>query len=192
MLTQNHFGTVDLRTAKPFIEKWHYSHVVPTGKNIFFGWWTNECLYAVADFGIGVNAFQASYLSKITGEPVTNSNLLELKRLCRIEPKDDHLPLTHFISLCHKDLKRMGYRYIVSFSDPAHNHSGGIYRASNYQSIGKTNPEVHTVDRNGVVRHRHYYYRYARQHNLTMEQARKELGLTPHKTVPKDRWFYKL
>ena len=40
-------------TAKPFIEKWHYSRSCPTGQNWFFGAFVNGELYAVADYGIG-------------------------------------------------------------------------------------------------------------------------------------------
>jgi len=80
--------------AAKFIERWHYSARCPTGKNIFFGWFIQggddlfgESLYAVADYGIGVNPHQASFLSVITGKDIENDILLELKRLCRIEPK---------------------------------------------------------------------------------------------------------
>lgn len=82
--------------AKPFIETWHYSKCCPTGKNIFFGWYINDyTLYAVADYGIGVNPYQAQSLSKLTGLNISSNKLLELKRLCRIEPKIDTLPLHH-------------------------------------------------------------------------------------------------
>jgi hypothetical protein len=49
---------IPLTIAKPFIEKWHYSQIAPTGKNVFFGWYITDftgtaILYAVADYGIG-------------------------------------------------------------------------------------------------------------------------------------------
>ena len=181
--------TIDI--ARPFIEKWHYSGCVPTGKNIFLGWYTRETLYAVANYGIGVNPYQASFLARETGYEVTKKNLLELKRLCRTEPIMEELPLTAFLSRCHKLLKR-DYSFIVSFSDPSHGHSGGIYRAANFTHLGVTNPEYHTVDKNGNIRHRRYYFRYARRKEITMEQAREELGLQRIKTMPKDRWFLAL
>jgi len=151
-----------------------------------------EGLYAVADYGIGVNPYQAAFLSKITNANVENSNLLELKRLCRVEPSISQLPLTAFLSRCHKILKRSGYVFIVSFSDPAQGHNGGIYKAANFTHIGVTNPERHTVDANGVIRHRRYYFRYARRKGISVEQARQELGLELVKTQPKDRWFLAL
>jgi len=182
--------------AAAFIEKWHYSARCPTGKNIFFGWFVpgdgdlfGETLYAVADYGIGVNPYQAKFLSNTTGHDVENGVLLELKRLCRIEPKNEGLPLTSFISKCHKKLKKEGYRFIVSFSDPTYGHDGGIYRAANFKNIGKTNAETHAVEEDGTVRHRRLYFRYARRNGVDVATARKELGLTLVKTAPKDRWL---
>ena len=192
-----------IQESRPFIERWHYSGCVPTGQNIFFGWISdgvdegkdyngllfNESMYAVADYGIGVNPYQAAFLSKQTGFMVENDKLLELKRLCRIEPKDRSLPLTAFISRCHKVLKKRGYKYIISFSDPMHGHDGGIYKAANFIHLGTTNPEYHTVDCEGNIRHRRYSFRYARRNNITVGQARIDLGLKRIKTAPKDRWF---
>jgi hypothetical protein len=185
------------KKASAFIQKWHYSCKCPTGKNIFFGWFsgcdifTRE-LYAVADYGIGVNPYQAQSLSKLSGYNVTNETLLELKRLCRIEPKNIEIQLTQFIAGCHKILKSNGFRFIVSFSDPAYNHNGGIYKAANFIHLGKTNPENHAIEQDGTVRHRRYYFRYARRKGITVAQARKELGLKLIKTLPKDRWFLPL
>ncbi len=178
--------------AKPFIEKWHYSGRCPTGKNIFFGWYIDETLYAVADYGIGVNPYQAQYLSRITGLDIHNNELLELKRLCRIEPKIDKMPLTMFLSQCHKLLAKDGYCYIVSFSDPNYGHSGGIYKAANFRNLGKTNPENHVVEKDGTIRHRRLYFRYSRRKNVSVSQAREDLGLTLVKTIPKDRWFIQI
>jgi hypothetical protein len=200
---------IPLGVAKPFIEEWHYSGKVPTGKNVFFGWYTDGTLYAVADYGIGVNSNQAAYLSRITQKPVKQSNLFELKRLCRVDPQNPAYPLTKFLSRCHKHLKREhGIRFIVSFSDPEHNQfllqkndvpyaSGGIYKAANFQYLGKTNPEWHVADQFGARRHRKYPYRYMERQRakgapITLDAARKALGLTRIRTAEKDRWFLDL
>lgn len=181
---------INYHVAKPFIEKYHYSERVPTGHNIFFGWFTDECdLYAVANYGHGVNPYQSAYLSRILGKEVRNDNCLELKRLCRREPVLEDTYLSSFVSKCHKALKLRGIRHIVSFSDPTHGHSGGIYRASNFDNLGKTNPEFHLIDKEGNIRHRRYAYRYAKRNNVSTQEARKILGLTRIKTNPKTRWY---
>jgi len=183
---------IEESVAGPFIEKWHYSGRVPTGKNIYFGWYGEAGLYAVADYGIGVNPYQAQYLSEATQYNVTNDSLLELKRLCRVEPKNDELPLTAFISRCHKLLKRTGIKHIVSFSDPEYGHDGGVYKAANFKNLGKTNEEYHLVDEDGELRHRRYAYRYAKRNNISTQEARKVLKLERRKTMAKDRWYIRI
>jgi hypothetical protein len=178
--------------AKPFIECWHYSKVVPTGHNIFFGWFFGDEMYAVADYGWGVNPYQASFLSRVTGEDVTMKQLVELKRLCRSEPALEKAYLTMFLSCCHKLLSEDGVAFIVSFSDPEHGHNGGIYKAANFQHLGTTGAEMHLIDKDGVKRHRRYAYRYARRNGIHVREAREALGVTPIKTQPKDRWFLKI
>jgi hypothetical protein len=180
---------LDISHARPFIEHWHYSGRVPTGQNFFWGWFFNGELYAVANYGIGVNPYQADFLARESGKAVTLGNLVELKRLCRIEPRNETLPLTAFISRCHKALRSMGYRFVVSFSDPEYAHTGGIYKASSFTHMGLTNPEVHLVDRDGNKRHRRLAFRYARRKGIEVPDARTRLGLSRQKTEPKDRWF---
>ena len=183
---------VDIGTAKEFIERWHYSGKAPTGKNIYFGWLFHGELYAVADYGIGVNPYQASFLSRKSGFQVTNDNLVELKRLCRVEPKIDSLPLTAFLSRCHKILASDGYRFVVSFSDPEEGHNGGIYKAANFLALGQTNAENHAIDSSGTKHHRRYDYRYAKRKGITMQEARDALGLKIYRSKPKDRWLLKI
>jgi len=206
------FRIIDLQTAKPFIETWHYSKKVPSGKNIFFGWFVGSELYAVANYGLGVNPAQERFLAQMTAKPVSKTNLLELKRLCRTEPRRG--PLTQFLALCHQTLRERGFRFVVAFSDPLFNpfrkkigntpyDSGGIYKAANFQYLGKTAPERHVIDRAGGLHHRRVAYRFMKRTNaqrevasrrklMTLPQARKVLGFTPIITMPKDRWFIDL
>jgi hypothetical protein len=178
--------------AKEFVEIWHYSGCFPKGSHITFGWsfFDSGYLYAIADFGNGVNPYQSTFLSRVTGKEVTNKNMVELKRLARVEPKCCNAPLSKFLSLCGKALKRRGIRFIVSFSDPAHGHSGGIYRASGFSHIGQTlNAERHDVTEDGVVVHRRRAYRHAKANGISLSQARDVLGVRPVETPKKDRWF---
>lgn len=185
--------SIDTTTAGPFIERWHYSGRVPTGKNLFYGWYdeTND-LYAVADYGIGVNPYQAAYLSRITGKNVQHQHLLELRRLCRREPKREDMPLTQFLAQCHKLLRQTGYKYVVSFSDPAYGHTGGLYKAANFEHLGVTASERHVMDSEGNVRHRRLAFRHARRNGCSIQESRDALGLRVIVTPPKDRWFIDL
>ena len=174
--------------ARPFIETWHYSRRATKGDHFYFGWLIDKKLYAVADYGIGVNQYQARSISSMSLLNVTSSNLIELKRLCRTCPKMD-INLTQFMGRCHKLLKKMGYVYVVTFSDPAHGHTGGLYRAANFDYLGKTVPEYHYIDEAGESRHRLYPARYSKRNGCTLKEAISILKLTKVRNVAKDRWL---
>jgi hypothetical protein len=211
------------------VELFHYSQKMPTGKNVFFGCFVDGAAepYAVAVYGIGASMGLHTSLAKLTFEPITRDNLYELKRLARREPRDDRIQLTQFLSKCHKILARdHGIKYVVSFSDPEHNRfkkqrdgvpyvSGGIYKAANFEYLGRGAAVWHVVDKNGVQHHRRVAYRYKERHNtkkfagwlkrngwsrkppyekwpagaMTMTEARAKLGFTPVATESKDRWL---
>jgi hypothetical protein len=85
----------------------------------------------------------------------------------------------------------------VSYSDPMHDHNGGIYRAANFQYLGKTARETHNINKDGEIIHRRVPYRYKNRKGYgdgveAMARARRELGLEKHTTPAKDRWFIAL
>jgi hypothetical protein len=220
--------------AKPFIERWHYSGVCPTGYNLFFGAFLEGELYAVAAYGMGANMDKGASIARATGLPVRYQNItpktlegksaagltigplncLELRRLCRQGAKKEaKIPLTRFLSLCHKRLKREGIAYVVSYSDPGElrtervgdrwqvvseqQNTGGIYRAANFKHLGATDPQAHTVrESDGIIFHRRTAYREMKRWNAkhpdqpkALDAVRKERGLVPIVTPPKERWF---
>jgi hypothetical protein len=184
---------LDTDTARAFVELWHYSGVLPTGRNVCFGWFLDGQLYAVACYGHGINHGQPQYLAKVTGKDVTSGNLIELRRLCRVEPPRDDAPLTRFLAICHRILRRdHGIRFVVSFSDPAHGHNGGIYKASNFEHLGKTDGERHVIDGKGRLRSRRMVRHHAKRSGTTQAEARARLGLKVQRTVKRDRWFIDL
>jgi hypothetical protein len=160
---------IDYTTAKIFVEDHHYSHKMPRGKSVCFGWFDGETLYAVANYGVGVNMMAHDYLARNTTLPVTQFNLFELKRLCRVGEKNDSSrhPLTQFLSVCHNFLHRdYGIDFIVSFSDPEHNHQGELYRIANFINLGSTRAEVHYVGPDRSFVHRRVPYRQMQKYNI--------------------------
>ena len=82
---------------------------------------------------------------------------------------------------------------VVSFSDPAYNHTGGIYKAANFQHLGKTGAERVYVDGNGQIVHPRKVNHYSWRHSLTEVQiARKLLKKYEVQMPGKDRWFLEL
>ncbi len=167
--------------SRLWIEKWHYSKKMPTGKNICFGLFYGNNLYAVIVYGIGVNPYQAKFLGA--------NRVIEIKRMARSEPK---LPysLSRFISLTSKMAwKQFPFDCIVAFADPEHYHSGTVYKASGFKLHGETNSEWHLIDKNGVIRHRRFAYRMAKRKKISLMEARKILDVKRIKTLPKYRWI---
>ena len=108
--------------------------------------------------------------------------------MCRTEPRKKY-PLSRFISITAKWAKKeMWYDMIVAFADPEQGHEGTVYKASGFEYRGTTNPEFHLKDKDGTIRHRRYAYRYARRKGISIDDARKELGVVRVKTLPKHRW----
>ena len=166
--------------AKNFIEQWHYSHRMPTGKNICFSVSANSFIYAVISYGIGVNPYQASFLGV--------KSVIEIKRMCRREPKQKY-HLSRFIRLTLRMLRKIEkFDAVVAFADPEYGHGGTVYRAAGFRHEGMSNPEWHLIGKNGEKRHRRYAFRFARRKEVTIEQARDQLGLERIKSAPKHRW----
>lgn len=175
-----HITPISHGMAKSWVERWHYSKRMPTGKNLCYGLWSGPMLYAVIIYGIGVNPFQAKFLGV--------SRVLEIKRMCRVEPRQEY-PLSRFIALTMKmAVRRHPCDCVVAFADPDQDHKGTVYKASGFTLHGKTNAEWHLIDADGNTRHRRYAFRHARRNGSTLAESRDALGCTRVKTAPKLRW----
>jgi hypothetical protein len=167
------------RAAREFILQHHYSKTVPTGKNIYFGCYVGDQLFAVADYGpIASRSEPALILGR---EDATRTNTLELRRLCRLGEKGERGPvkMPKFLRACHKLLKTDGYRYVLSYSDWDYNkfevqregiqhRSGGVYLFSGFTWLGATKEEWHVTDKDGNRFHRSKAYRRMLAHNLAV------------------------
>lgn len=195
---------ISVKEARPLVEEYHYSGNLPSGKNICFGWFlpeenaaadlfgNRERLYAVAIYGIGANNNVYKFFAEATGLPCCNGNLYELKRLVRSGTKEDkQVSLSQMLSFCHRSLLREdGIKYIISYSDPDFNPSGGIYAASNFVLLGWTKPETDILNISGLkINRRTLLHWRNRNGHPSIEEACKILGYQKVKTPPKKRWF---
>ena len=111
--------------AKPFVLLWHYSKSLP-GCKYYFGLFRDDVLIGVAAYGEPAMRHQANcYACDI-----------ELRRLCLIDdtPKNAE---SRFIGLTLRELKKKKYTAVLSLADPEHDHSGTIYKASNFECLGE-------------------------------------------------------
>jgi hypothetical protein len=119
--------------AKYACENWHYSKTLPVGKMVKIGVWENNKFIGVLLFAWGMN--------KSLGSPY-GLQIGECCELVRIALTKHQTPVSRMISLSLKWLKKQsqGLRLIVSFSDPAEGHYGGIYQATNWIYAGESAP----------------------------------------------------
>jgi hypothetical protein len=185
---------IDKATARTVVDTNHYSGNVPAGKSFYYGWYFGDELYAVAVYGISANNGLPAYVGAIVNrEGLDWNTVTELKRLARVEPKVEGRPLTKFLSVCHRLLRKEGIQYVISFSDPDFNPHGGIYAASNFKLVGMTKPETDILNCEGRKIGRRTLLHWRVKHgNPSIDEACKILGFTKIHTQPKKRWLLSL
>lgn len=111
---------------------WHYSKCLPVGKLVKIGAWENDKFIGVVIFGRGAN--------KSLGEPY-KLDQTECCELVRIALTDHKTPVSRIMSIAIKLLKNIHkqLKLVISFADSEQNHHGGIYQATNWIYVGKTN-----------------------------------------------------
>lgn len=119
---------------KDFIETWHYSKSVNGIKSSY-------CFKLLdKDTIIGAMIFGGIAMANVWRKYETSEGyLIELRRLCCIDdtPKNTE---SYFIGKCLRWLtKNTEIKTVISYADTYYNHTGIIYRASNFEHIGITN-----------------------------------------------------
>tara|TARA_R110002020_G_scaffold128531_2_gene288067 strand:+ start:3272 stop:3895 length:624 start_codon:yes stop_codon:yes gene_type:complete len=131
-----------------FIEKHHYSHNVNGVQSLYhFG------LYREGNFGlptmIGAMMYAHPSMPATAAKynPINPDKCLELRRLVCIDdtPKNTE---SYFIGQTFRWLKNnTDMEVVVSFADQHHGHTGVIYKATNFDYLGKTgNGRILMVD----------------------------------------------
>ena len=126
--------TCERKEIKTFIETWHYS------KNI--NGVISDYSFKLMDKDkiIGAMIYGRIAMANVWKKYVNNENeLIELRRLCCIDdtPKNTE---SYFIGHTLRWLKKnSNIKKVISYADETYNHSGTIYKASNFKHIGMTN-----------------------------------------------------
>ena len=121
------------KDVQDFIEKWHYSQSI-NGLRVshVFGLFCEDDLIGAMIYGpLGM----ANTWKKYGKE---ESDVIELRRLCCIDntPKCTE---SYFIGKTQRWLKKnTNHKIIVSYADAHYNHTGIIYRATNFKYEGLT------------------------------------------------------
>ena len=143
MLSRYSIFPCERKEIRGFIENWHYSGSINGVKdsycfklmeNKFVGGFRNTRIIGAALFGrlAMANAF-SQYVEN-------EDKIIELRRLCCIDdtPKNTE---SYFISRCLRWLKKnTDLECVVSYADENYDHVGGIYKATNFDYRGNTQP----------------------------------------------------
>jgi len=117
-----------------FIERWHYSKNV-NGLTIDYCFVLKDKNNVIIGAIIYGKIAMANVWKKYSK---SEKDLIELKRLCCIDntPKNTE---SFFIGGTIKWLKKnTSYKKIISYADTTYNHSGVVYRATNFKHVGMT------------------------------------------------------
>lgn len=138
---------------KPFVETHHYTKSIRSVTcNYCFGLYHHDTLIGAMIYGRpAIFNQQLRYNSK---HPEL---VMELRRLCCIDdtPKNTE---SYFISKSLKWLRlNSNIETIISYADTRHNHSGIIYKASNFEYVGQT-IKLSSILFEGVLFHKRCLY----------------------------------
>lgn len=162
------FKRIDYTTATNFLITKHYSGRKPQIK-FAFGLYRDGFLISVCTFGVPASA---SLCIGVCGKEYKDI-VLELNRLLSIETNKDY-PLSKFVSMCLKDIRKIGDFVIVSYSDTEMSHNGYIYQACNFIYTGCTKPRTdkYTV---GNKHSRHY--------DKSQDNSKRKLRSAKHRYI---------
>lgn len=144
---------VDLRVdwcsyeaAKYAVEKWHYSHSMPTPPIVRIGVWESGQYIGCVLFSRGANNNML--------KPY-NLTATEGCELTRVALRGHNAPVSQIVSRCIKLLcsNNPGLRLIVSYADPREGHTGAIYQAMNWVYTGRGGDDVRLLMPDGNLLH---------------------------------------
>jgi hypothetical protein len=142
---------IDRNTAKPFIEKYHYTKSI--GKvSLAFGLYNEEKMEKIGLFDraklVGVITYgqvSSRDLAQSIFEGGTQYNCWEFLRMAVVD--EEEYPRTQFISKTIKYIKANNpeIKCLVSFADQTEGHFGYVYQASNWLYCGTTGKKYHFI-----------------------------------------------
>ena len=131
---------VSIQQVKNFVEQWHYSkNINGLRVSLVFGLFHQNALVGCIIYG---SLSMANTWQKY-GD--SEDEVIELKRLCCVDDTKKNTE-SFFIAKTIKFIKKFtNYKTIVSYADPFYNHSGTIYKASNFKHKGYTDKSLSLI-----------------------------------------------
>jgi len=167
---------------KILLGKYHY--LAGIGRNsIPYGAYFNNEL-------VGCIAYSPISRQNISIDGFNQNEIRELSRLC-IHPKYQKKNFASWLIAQSLKLLDNKYKCIISYSDETFNHTGIIYKASNFINDSIVPVDYWYVDSNGWKMHKRTLYGKAIQNSVTERQFAETNGYTKVYGKEKKRWVYK-
>ena len=135
---------ITLTKAGGFVEKWHYAHKAGALAHRCFGLFYKGDLTTI--HGVAVWNPPPPGAAKSV-DKVNHQTVLGLSRFCLVEDRPENSG-SFLISGGIKLLDKR-WRTLLTYADTAENHTGGLYRASNWNYSGLTRKNPVYRDKNG-------------------------------------------
>ena len=164
--------TIDNTLANSFLYNWHYQRHGRSGLDI--GGSINGELICVARFVSPSRQEIATSMEYRFGE------VLELSRLC-VHPKYQKKNLlSWFLARCEKLLPALKpkIKCLVSFADATFNHTGAVYKASNWKQHSVVNPDYWYTATDGFVMHKKTLWNHANSLKMSEKEFAEKYGYT--------------
>lgn len=176
-------GTFQCTEAAFFVKRHHYLKSISRGNKHVFVLRVEGEIKGVALFGTPVGA----NVNRCYGE-----DIIELKRFVLHEcPKNT---ASWFMSRCIGWIKRFTtIKGILSYADPSKGHEGIIYKASNFQYLGKQKIGGYMFRIRGSYNwiHQRNFYHKGPEYNK-LQKASRDGNIIKKKLKPKHIFLYKL
>lgn len=182
--TQCSCSELDYKTAKEFLDKYHYQCAGRGG-------------YAIGAYFGGVLVGVVVYCPPVRQEiakrqGVAYSEIWELSRLC-INPDFQCKNFATWLIARSRRMFRAGHegvKLLVSFADTTYGHNGTIYRADNWKLDGEVVSGYWYVDAKRSIIHKKSVWNKAKRNGVTEREQAAADGLLKVKGRPKLRFIH--
>ena len=174
---------IEAKVAELFVSKYHYSGKIGrSGINLGFYYMGELCGLAIFCYPVRQEI--------ATKQGLAYKDVLELSRFC-IHPKYQVKNLaSNLIARAIKYIRTQQpqIKLLVSFADSTYNHTGVIYKASNWKLDGMVASDYWYKDSDGYVCHKKTLWNHAKKMSMTESQYCEKYGFT--KILGKEKYRY--
>lgn len=168
---------VDKSIAVNFVQKYHYSKIMPRLTKYYLGFFENNVLVGVITLGWGTQPLQT--IKKLfTNHLLQTRDYIEIGKMCFLPTKNNSNFGSRVIKILCKWLKQnTTISFLYTLADGIMGKCGFVYQASNFKYIGSFKTSVYRDIKTGEK----IYPRSAKvlcQENAKMENKKKVFWLT--------------